>query len=145
MSGAAGWPDPDLTADPAEKARSKFVRRKKDQLLKLSSLFLLLLSKGQGQQLDLGRLLWCCSLSQFLCREHTAPLTVTITFKKVVFHLEKVTSVPVIGRICPLAPHVLKNWVCTSLILAAVTVSGAKGTFQHGKMSRQRLRFPIFL
>lgn len=49
MSGAAGWPDPDLTADPAEKARSKFVRRKKDQLLKLSSLFLLLLlSKGQG-------------------------------------------------------------------------------------------------
>lgn len=39
MSGAAGWPDPDLTADPAEKARSKFARRKKDQLLKLNSLF----------------------------------------------------------------------------------------------------------
>lgn len=39
MSGAAGWPDPDLTADPAEKARSKFARRKKDQLLKLSSFF----------------------------------------------------------------------------------------------------------
>lgn len=49
MSGAAGWPDPDLTADPAEKARSKFARRKKDQWLKLSSLFFwLLLSKGQG-------------------------------------------------------------------------------------------------
>lgn len=39
MSGAAGWPHPDLTADPAEKARSKFVRKKIDQLLKLSSLF----------------------------------------------------------------------------------------------------------
>lgn len=39
MSGAAGWPHPDLTADPAEKARSKFVGKKIDQLLKLSSLF----------------------------------------------------------------------------------------------------------